>query len=142
MLQAQTLLDGAATDTLMTQLTDSIWHNLNRSLTINRLVPAVVRREENFINRWGLEMIINPYKEADYQEDKTVFADCLAKIPNIKTQNDLKKALKKRKMMLSYKMSMLIQKITKEQKEEGVSDVLMTFLQNKVGPALGIKNVG
>lgn len=30
-------------------------------------------------------MIINPYKEADYQEDKTVFADCLAKIPNIKT---------------------------------------------------------
>ena len=68
--------------------------------------------------------------------------DCRVQNPKIKTHDNLKKALSENKNDELLKYNMLVNKIMKEQKTVGVAGVLETFLKEKAGPALGLRNLG
>ena len=74
--------------------------------------------------------------------NRDVYADCRESHPKIKSQNDFIKAIQDRKKMEEKKISMLTNKIIKEQKDSTLNVSLETFLKAKVGSALGLKNLG
>ena len=74
--------------------------------------------------------------------NRDVYPDCRESHPKIKSQNDFIKAIQDRKNMEEKKISMLTNKIIKEQKDSTLNVSLETFLKAKVGSALGLKNLG
>jgi len=107
MFAEQKTLDEHACKAVINQMQSMVWSNIRRSVDNNRNQPCPDRRrdEETIQQRFTDNDMLN---QDSRNTRASVYSDCLASLPEIKTLADFDEQLNKRKKMESIKMRMLI----------------------------------
>ena len=110
MFAEQKTLDEHACKAVINQMQSMVWSNIRRSVDNNRNQPCPDRRrdEETIQQRFTDNDMLN---QDSRNTRASVYSDCLASLPEIKTLADFDEQLNKRKKMESIKMRMLINQV-------------------------------
>ena len=140
MVAGQKTLDEHACKAVINQMSSMVWSNIKRSVENNRNQACPDRRrDENSIQQ---RFIDNDMLSQDSRNTRaSVYSDCLTSLPEIKTLADFDEQLNKRKKMESIKMRMLINLVDPAKNPFGLSEIVEKWLNNKAGPALGIRTL-